>query len=244
MNNITCLWISATMFFLLTSIAYLNRNRIFGKAGEFWTKRELKKLNKEYKVINDVMIRTSDGSTHQIDHLVISKYGIFVIETKQYNGYLIGNDYDKKWKYKTHRKTYYINNPVHQNYGHIQALKEVLSIEEEKLIPIVCISSNAKLRINSNVVVRITKLLDKIKSYNNQITYNEEEIYNQIKLSNITNKIQRKKHINNAKKYKKQKEIENKNKCPWCGAYLIGKNGKNGPFTGCSNYPECKYTRN
>jgi len=64
---------------------------IVGKAGEYWTKKELKKLGKEYLIINDLMIRTEDKKTHQIDHVVISKYGIFVIETKQYDGYITGN---------------------------------------------------------------------------------------------------------------------------------------------------------
>lgn len=239
MNNIPWLWI----FVAVTFILRLFYNKIVGFFGEFWVKGELKKLNKEYKIINDVMIRTLDGRTHQIDHLVISKYGIFVIETKQYNGYLIGNDYDKKWKFKTYRKTYYINNPVHQNYGHIQALKEVLNIEEEKLIPIVCISSNAKLRINSNVVVRITKLLNKIKSYNNQMIYNEEEIYNQINNLNILDKKERRKHIKNAKQIKKIKEIESTNKCPKCGGDLVERNGMYGKFIGCSNYPKCKFIK-
>ena len=61
--------------------------KFIGMAGEFWVKRELKKLSDEYLVINDIMIKTKDGITHQIDHVVISKHGIFVIETKQYNGY-------------------------------------------------------------------------------------------------------------------------------------------------------------
>lgn len=239
MNNIPWLWI----FVAVTFILRLFYNKIVGFFGEFWVKRELRKLNNDYKIINDVMIRTSDGRTHQIDHLVISKYGIFVIETKQYNGYLIGNDYDKKWQFKTYRKTYYINNPVHQNYGHIQALKEVLNIEEEKLIPIVCISSNAKLRINSNVVVRITKLLNKIKSYNNQIIYNEDELHNQINNLNILDKKERKQHVKNAKEIKKIKEIESTNKCPKCGGDLVERNGMYGKFIGCSNYPKCRFIK-
>lgn len=239
MNNVPWLWIFVAVCFILR----LFQNKIIGFFGEFWVKRELKKLNKEYKIINDVMIRTNDGSTHQIDHLVISKYGIFVIETKQYNGYLIGNDYDKKWQFKTYRKTYYINNPVHQNYGHIQALKEVLNMDEEKLIPIVCISSNAKLRINSNVVVRITKLLDKIKSYNNQIIYNEEEIYNQINNLNILDKKERRQHVKKAKQIKKIKEKESINKCPKCGGELVERNGLYGKFIGCSNYPRCRFIK-
>ena len=239
MNNIPWLWIFVAVCFILR----LFQNKIIGFFGELWVKRELKKLNKEYRVINDVMIKTEDGKTHQIDHIVISRYGIFVIETKQLNAYITGNDYNKKWLYKTKKKTHYINNPVHQNYGHIQALKEILNIEQNKFISIVCITSNAKIKIDSTKVVFVDKLLEKIKSYNIKIIDNKEEIYNKIKSSNITNKIERKHHIKNAKKYKKQKEIENKNKCPWCGAYLIGKNGKNGPFTGCSNYPRCRFVK-
>jgi ATP-dependent DNA helicase PIF1 len=34
------------------------------------------------------------------------------------------------------------------------------------------------------------------------------------------------------------------NRCPTCGGVLRSRNGKCGPFLGCSNYPQCKYTRN
>lgn len=231
------------LFFLTSTLFYLNRRKIFGKAGEFWTKRELRKLNNEYKTINDVMIETSDGKTHQIDHIVISKYGIFVIETKHFNAALQGDNYVKNWTYKTFKKTEYMKNPIHQNYGHVQALKELLNIEEDKLISIVCITSNAKARIKSDKVVSIVSLLDKIKSYNIIKINNEEELYNKIKLLNIEDKQKRKQHIIEAKTLKEKTEIENKNKCPLCGSYLVGRTGKNGPFTGCSNYPNCKYTR-
>lgn len=53
-----------------------------GFMGEFWVKQELKKLPKDkYMVINDVMLKNNDN-THQIDHLIISQFGIFVIEIK------------------------------------------------------------------------------------------------------------------------------------------------------------------
>lgn len=31
--------------------------------------------------------------------------------------------------------------------------------------------------------------------------------------------------------------------CPQCGAELVIRSGKHGPFLGCSNYPECDYVR-
>ena len=71
--------------------------KIIGKAGEKHVRKELKNLdNTKYKILNDIMIETKNG-TCQIDHIVVSKYGIFVIETKQYNGYITGSKYDKKW---------------------------------------------------------------------------------------------------------------------------------------------------
>ena len=75
------LWIIVALDILL----YVNYKKWIGKAGEFWVKRELKQLPKDYFIINDLMVKTSDNKTHQIDHIIVSKYGIFVIETKQYN---------------------------------------------------------------------------------------------------------------------------------------------------------------
>lgn len=112
------LWI----FVALDILLYVNYKKWIGKAGEFWVKRELKKLPKDYFIINDVMVKTSDNKTHQIDHIIVSKYGIFVIETKQYNGYIKGNDYDKRWLIKNGNKRFYVNNPLHQNYGHVKSL--------------------------------------------------------------------------------------------------------------------------
>ena len=215
--------------------------KFIGMAGEFWVKRELKKLSKEYLVINDVMVKTNDNSTHQIDHVVISKYGIFVIETKQYNGYIKGNDYDKRWMIKSGKKKFYVNNPLHQNYGHVKSLEEILNLSEEKFISLVCISSRARVSVKSNNVVRIYELIDKIYSYQEVIINNEEEIYESINNLNIIDKKQRKEHVRNAKKIKNSKDESFKNKCPKCGGELVTRNGKYGTFMGCSNFPKCRY---
>ncbi|WP_264230251.1 topoisomerase DNA-binding C4 zinc finger domain-containing protein [Acholeplasma laidlawii] len=40
------------------------------------------------------------------------------------------------------------------------------------------------------------------------------------------------------------KELDrfDESKCPYCGGLLVDRKGPYGKFTGCSNYPECKYT--
>ena len=108
---------------ILAIVCAIFGKKIVGKAGEFSVQNELNKLNKQdYLIINDITIKDSNNYTHQIDHVVISKYGIFVIETKQYNGYIQGGEYDKNW---VQNKKIQINNPIHQNYGHVKSLCEV-----------------------------------------------------------------------------------------------------------------------
>jgi hypothetical protein len=59
----------------------------------------------------------------QIDHIVISPHGIFVIETKNYSGEIKGTRSDKYWRVSNRFNMY---NPLMQNYGHIKALEQVL----------------------------------------------------------------------------------------------------------------------
>lgn len=228
---------------LIVILIPIIQKKVIGFFGEFWVKLELKKLKKDYKVLNNVIVRTIDNSTHQIDHIVVSKYGIFVIETKQINGYIKGNDYDKNWTVKRGKNTYYINNPVYQNYGHIKALSEVLEITDDKFISIVCISSQAKVRINSNNVIRIYKLVNYIKSYTNEILPNYIEGYNTLVSRNIKGYTNSRMHVKNVKEIKKVKTNELINKCPLCGGELVNRQSKYGSFVGCSNYPRCRFKK-
>ena len=73
---------------ILFIISFLVKKKYLdkGKLGERSVSKRLKRLdNNKYKVINDVILKTSRG-TSQIDHLVVSNYGIFVIENKNFSG--------------------------------------------------------------------------------------------------------------------------------------------------------------
>ena len=67
-----------------------------GKVGERKVSRKLNWLSKEYITLNDIMIPTEYGTT-QIDHVVVSPYGIFVIETKNYKGWILGDERADEW---------------------------------------------------------------------------------------------------------------------------------------------------
>lgn len=98
-----------------------------GNNGEKKVGKTLRTLNdKEYRVLNDITIRHKDGNTSQIDHIVVSLYGIFVIETKDYKGTIYGKADDYKWvQFFTKWSKFPFLNPLIQNQGHITALRHL-----------------------------------------------------------------------------------------------------------------------
>ncbi|WP_281426454.1 nuclease-related domain-containing protein [Paenibacillus sophorae] len=86
---------------------------------------QLDQLPKECKYLSDLLIPNpkSRSGYSQIDQLVVSPYGLFVIETKNYNGEIKGGRKDEYWTVSNRYKMY---NPIRQNYGHIKALESHL----------------------------------------------------------------------------------------------------------------------
>jgi len=186
------------------------------------------------------------NKTVQIDHVVVSNYGIFVIETKNYKGLIIGNEFDDNWMqviYKSKEKLY---NPVKQNYGHIQALKEILSnFKGVNYISIAAFTINAELKVRSKTDVVYTINLPKtIKKYNNETITNstKDQLYERLVSLNIDSKDNKKAHIQAIHKNAAERNDKvNNDICPNCGGKLVLRNGKYGQFKGCSSYPRCRF---
>lgn len=234
-------WIILIGSIIIIISYYLFGAKIIGWFGELWTKQALSKLPKDkYTILNDVFIKTND-QTHQIDHVVVSQYGIFSIETKQYNGYITGSKYDKNWIRHLGRKKIYYTNPIRQNYGHVKALAELLNVDESKVFNLVCIPSRAKLNIkHDGELVNHFTIVDNIASYHENIINNPNEIVNIITSSNISDKSIKKGHIRNIRENIIDKDP---NKCPKCGSQLVERRSKYGLFLGCSNYPKCRFIK-
>lgn len=121
---------------------------------------------KEYRVLNNVMLPTEKGTT-QIDHIVVSIYGIFVIETKNYKGWISGSEYSEQWTENFYGKKFKFFNPERQNYGHIKTLQNMLNLTEDAYISIIAISPKATLKVKTkgNVVYfsKLKKLFGNIE---------------------------------------------------------------------------------
>lgn len=107
-----------------------DRQKDYGDAGEDIVASILgKSIPGEKYVINDLLFKTSEGHSCQIDHIVINKYGIFVIETKNYSGCIYGEENAREWTQILGSVTNNFYNPVMQNSTHIYHLSKRLGIK-------------------------------------------------------------------------------------------------------------------
>ena len=77
---------------------------------------------KKYHLLKNVTLPTEDGTT-QIDHIIVSQYGIFVIETKNMKGWIFGGEHQKTWTQKIYKHSSKFQNPLHQNYKHTKTIE-------------------------------------------------------------------------------------------------------------------------
>ncbi len=214
--------------------------------GEFNVSVVLATLPKdEYQVINDIIIPSKYGTT-QIDHVVVSIYGIFVIETKNYKGLIYGGEDAETWTKNMWGNKYSLRNPLKQNYGHVKSLQAILNIPKEMFIPIVVFSNRAKLRVQTQeTVINLWRLRSEIKKHKIPIIPSGQLIdyRSSIELAAIDDKDIAKSHKANVRQNLNQRSQAIANGlCPRCGGYLVKRNGRYGNFYGCSNYPNCKFT--
>lgn len=227
------------------------RSQYKGKIGEFVTAKFLRELDEsKYKIMNDIKVENPSNhtKTSQIDHLVVSKYGIFVVETKAYKGKIYGKEYSHKWSQYLGNKKYDFMNPILQNYGHIKAIEAILedSYPDMKYFSIIAFSPEANLdAIESKdaIICRISQVGKQI------IELSDEEIISGEDLDKIVEIIKENKsqqtdfsHTRDIKKIKKENRAKIKEGiCPRCGGKLVERDGKYGKFLGCSNFPKCRF---
>ncbi|MBE6052642.1 MAG: NERD domain-containing protein [Clostridium sartagoforme] len=164
--------------------------------GEQEVNKVLSKI-KRYKLLNDIMVRNEKG-TSQIDHILIGKKGIFVIETKDYSGLIYGEEYSKYWTQVINRNSNQFYNPIRQNYGHVKALEKYIK-RKDIFISLIVFTNKSKLKKvkTETPVIQLNKLKRFIKKYKSDVKLSKREIeetYNLIKKSNIDSRRARIKH--------------------------------------------------
>lgn len=154
-------------YYKITQNSFLSTIFNAGLAGEYLIYKNLQVFEKkDWKLLFNLYIPQKNSGTTEIDLILITTYGLFVIESKNYSGWIFGDENQKYWtqtlisKYSGIIKEKFYN-PIKQNFFHILHLKMLLKLD----IPIyslIVFSDNCELK-------KIT-----LKSDNSKVIYNYE----------------------------------------------------------------------
>jgi hypothetical protein len=201
-----------------------------------------------YIPLHNVTLPAPDGTT-QIDHIYVSRYGVFVIETKNMRGWIFGIEQQAQWTQKIYRKPFRFQNPLRQNYKHLKALEAALDIPADRLHSVIAFVGNCdfKTEMPANVTYG-RQYIDYIQSFKEPV-FSEEEIsaiVERIQASRFTPSIA--KHKQHVTQLKARSNPRADRLCPACGEQLMVRTVKRGvrageQFWGCSGYPACRVTQ-
>lgn len=259
------------LFALLLLATVLRSPWFKGVLGE-WIVNLIIKLSfkqPDYYLFKDVLLQIDKGTT-QIDHVLVSRFGIFVIETKNMKGWIFGKENQAKWLQQIYKHKSYFQNPVHQNFKHKSALESVLDVDPASVKSLVVFVGDAtfKTPMPSNVIYS-SGLRKYIRSYSKEF-FSEGEVVDlirQLSEGKLTSSFKNKyKHVQYAKSlqspHKQSKDIKKDvtdkkdapiftgktRLCPKCGNDLVLRAAKQGDnkgnqFYGCSAFPKCRFIR-
>ena len=187
---------------VLTFIAARHGARIKGALGEWALNRTLvRELPANYQHYRNLVIPTEKGDFTEIDHLVLSPFGIFVIEVKNYRGWIFGGEKQPKWTVQYFRSRHQFMNPLHQNYKHTEAIKQLLGLtgaNSEVVQSIVAFSVRAdfKFQIPPNVMYS-GLVADYIKGFYQQCLSDEQlRLFSaRLNMAKASKKVLRKLHM-------------------------------------------------
>jgi len=174
-------WLIALLIIFLFVKNYLKSPKIKGKIGEQMTDIGLGlKLNADYKVIKDITISDNRGTT-QIDLVVISQYGVFVVEVKNFDGWIFGNERDKYWTQVLYSKKSKFYNPLRQNYRHTKAIVKLLGINENAIHSIIFFIGDVEFKTLMPANVIKSGLSNYIKKFK-KIYFSKKEVNKMAKI--------------------------------------------------------------
>jgi hypothetical protein len=148
------------------------RTYAFQNRGEARLSRALQKHFRapDYHLLNHVTLPLKDETT-QIDHVLVSRFGIFVIETKDYKGWIFAGADDRFWTQVLYHFKFRFRNPIRQNYAHVRAIQELLEFLPAHVIRgAVVFTGDAEFKTAiPNGVFTLAEFLDFIESHATEV---------------------------------------------------------------------------
>jgi hypothetical protein len=194
---------------------------------------------KLYRRFHDVIIPSSNGTT-QVDHILVSPFGLFIVETKNRKGWIFGSETQSTWTQVVYKDKYTFQNPLRQTHRHMKVLSKFLDVNESHIQTVVYFNGDSEFKTELPSNVLSYGLGSYIKQFNETVLSNDE-------IERVCNLL-----ISNEGKISKQEHLQSLHDrhtsdtvCPRCGSDLVERTVKEtgSIFLGCSSYPKCKFSK-
>ncbi len=264
-----------TEYYQQTQNAYIKVRSDTGLLGEFYIYKYLKPLEGYQRYLFNVYVPKANGETTELDVVLLHESGIYVFESKNYSGWIFGTESQKYWtqtlpsgRGRSQKRQFF--NPILQNPGHLNCLKEFFSVFPLLFYSYIVFSDRCTLKDISltsgkhNVMNRY-QLLSAVQQNaaaaglqlsSDKIDMLYEKLYPLTQVGEAGKKL----HISNIEQKQRGRVSQIAHKttemprarrtaCPHCGGKLVMRMARRGSsrgrkFLGCSNYPRCRYIQN
>lgn len=199
-----------------------------------------------YRRLYNVTLPTPDGTT-QIDHIFVSPYGIFVVETKNMKGWIFGSEKQSQWTQRIYKRSYKFQNPLRQNYKHTKAIENLLDVPPETIHSVVCFVGDSRFKtpMPDNVTHGLGSVRY-IKSFKTKVFSDQEmqQIVDDLQAGRKNDT--RETHREHVANLRTNHDSDGQKQCPKCGEPMVLRAVKRGAsegkeFRGCSGFPNCRY---
>jgi restriction system protein len=123
-----------------------------------------------HHLLNNVTLRTDDGTT-QVDHVLVSRSGVFVLESKHYTGWLFANAGSPQWTQVLYKNHYKFQNPIHQNRKHVSTVAKLLNfLESDQIHSVVVFTGDATFKTERPAgVVSLSELEAYLRTFDAEV---------------------------------------------------------------------------
>ncbi|KTS76560.1 nuclease [Pseudomonas oryzihabitans] len=194
-----------------------------------------------YRRLHNVTLPTPDGTT-QIDHVFLSRYGIFVVETKNMRDWIFGSEHQAQWTQKLYRRTFRFQNPLRQTYERLKALEATLGVSPEHPHSVITFVGGSTFK--TEVPVNVTQGIGFIR----YIRPLQQPLLSDAQVGSMLHALQTGRqaptlaaHSEHVQNLKRRSDPTAERQCPKCGSTLMIRTVKSEAkmgqqFCGCSGF--------
>lgn len=199
---------------------------------------------KNYSRYKNLIVPSINGTT-QIDHAVVSPFGIFIVETKNIKGWIFGSERQPDWTQVLYGNKYQFQNPLRQTFRQKRILAEHLGVDESLIHTVVFFVGNCTFKTNLPPNVLRFGPSGYLKRFSTRVLSDESIATIRRKLEALLSdkSLTTESHLASLRERHGSRTV-----CPRCGGNLVVRTARNHPhagskFLGCRNYPRCRFTR-